>query len=160
MNKAGKFISNLSGEAEYKSFLPSALPPELEMDDEMVSLLVNANKQLYALESISEHIPSIKLFTSMYVRKEALMSSQMEGTQATLEDVLDPLIDKNANLDVSDVVNYIKATEYALERLHSLPLCNRLIRVISVVNDLISAIVNCHSHFFPKLFDCFGSFTK
>lgn len=128
MNKAGKFVSNLSGEAEYKSFLPSALPPELEMDEEMVSLLVNANKQLYALESISAHIPSIKLFTSMYVRKEALMSSQMEGTQATLEDVLDPMIDKNANLDVSDVVNYIKATEYALERLHSLPLCNRLIR--------------------------------
>lgn len=128
MNKAGKFVSNLSGEAEYKSFLPSPLPPELEMDDEMVSLLVNANKQLYALESISAHIPSIKLFTSMYVRKEALMSSQMEGTQATLEDVLDPMIDKNANQDVSDVVNYIKATEFALERLNSLPLCNRLIR--------------------------------
>ena len=128
MNKAGKFVSNLSGEAEYKSFLPSPLPPELEMDDEMVSLLVNANKQLYALESISAHIPSIKLFTSMYVRKEALMSSQMEGTQATLEDVLDPMIDKNANQDVSDVVNYIKATEFALERLKTLPLCNRLIR--------------------------------
>ena len=128
MNKAGKFVSNLSGEAEYKSFLPSALPPKLEMDEEMVSLLVNANKQLYALESISAHIPSIKLFTSMYVRKEALMSSQMEGTQATLEDVLDPMIDKNANQDVSDVVNYIKATEFALERLKTLPLCNRLIR--------------------------------
>ncbi len=75
MNKAGKFVSNLYGEAEYKSFLPSALPPALEMDEEMISLLVNANKQLFALESISAHIPSIKLFTSMYVRKEALMSS-------------------------------------------------------------------------------------
>ena len=128
MNKAGRFVSNLSGEAEYKSFLPSALPPEIVMDEEMVSLLVDANKQLYALESISAHIPSIKLFTSMYVRKEALMSSQMEGTQATLEDVLDPTIDKNANQDVSDVVNYIKATEFALQRLHTLPLCNRLIR--------------------------------
>ncbi len=52
----------------------------------------------------------------------------MEGTQATLEDVLDPMIDKNANQDVSDVVNYIKATEFALERLNTLPLCNRLIR--------------------------------
>ena len=83
MNKAGRFVSNLSGEAEYQSFLPSALPPEIVMDEEMVSLLVDANKQLYALESISAHIPSIKLFTSMYVRKEALMSSQMEGTQAT-----------------------------------------------------------------------------
>ncbi len=127
-NRAGKLVTNLSGEAEYKSFLPSPLPPVVEMDDEMVTLLVDANKQLYALENITAHIPSIKLFTSMYVRKEALMSSQMEGTQATLEDVLDPTIDKNANQDVSDVVNYIKATEYALERLNSLPLCNRLIR--------------------------------
>ena len=128
MNKAGKFVSNLSGEAEYKSFLPSALPPKLDMDEEMASLLVNANRQLYALESISAHIPSIKLFTSMYVRKEALMSSQMEGTQATLEDIFNPAIDRNVNQDVSDVVNYIKATEFALQRLEILPLCNRLIR--------------------------------
>ncbi len=56
------------------------------------------------------------------------MSSQIEGTQTTLEDVLDPTVNKNANLDVSDVVNYIKATEYSIERLKSLPLCNRLIR--------------------------------
>jgi Fic family protein len=64
----------------------------------------------------------------MYVRKEALMSSQIEGTQATLEDVLDPLLDANANRNVADVVNYIKATEYAIHRLDTLPLCNRLIK--------------------------------
>ena len=74
MNKAGKYVSNLSGEYEYKSFLPAALPPKIEMDEEMISLLVEANKQVYALESIAEHIPSMRLFTSMYVRKEALMS--------------------------------------------------------------------------------------
>ncbi len=68
------------------------------------------------------------LFVSMYVRKEALMSSQIEGTQATLEDVLDPLIEKNTNRNVADVVNYIRATEYAIKRLDTLPLCNRLIR--------------------------------
>jgi Fic family protein len=128
MNKSGKYVSNLSGEYEYKSFVPAALPPEIEMDDEMISLLVEANKQIYALESITAHIPSIKLFTSMYVRKEALMSSQIEGTQATLEDVLDPTIDQNTNRDLSDVVNYVKATDFAVERLKTLPLCNRLIR--------------------------------
>ncbi len=128
MNKAGQLVSNLSGELEYKSFRPTQLPPKIEMDEEMVSLLVNANRQLCVLESITPHIPSIKLFISMYVRKEALMSSQIEGTQATLEDVLDPTIDKNANQDVSDVVNYIKATEYAIKRLITLPLSNRLIR--------------------------------
>lgn len=128
MSKSGRYVSNLSGEAEYKSFLPTPLPPSLEIDSEMVSLLVNANKQLFALENMTMHIPSIRLFTSMYVRKEALMSSQMEGTQATLEDVLDPDIDKNANQDLSDVVNYVRATEYAIERLKTLPLCNRLIK--------------------------------
>lgn len=126
--KAGRYVTNLSGEAAYRSFLPSPLPPEIVMDEEMISLLVNANKEIYALEGIAAHIPSIKMFISMYVRKEALMSSQIEGTQATLEDVLDPTVDKNANQNVSDVVNYIKATEYALERLQALPLCNRLIR--------------------------------
>ena len=128
MNKAGKFINNLYGELEYKSFLPNSLPPKIQMDEEMISLLVNANRKLYALESMTKYIPSIKLFTSMYVRKEALLSSQIEGTQATLEDVFNPIIKKNANQDVSDVVNYIKATEYALERLKTLPLCNRLIK--------------------------------
>ena len=64
----------------------------------------------------------------MYVRKEALMSSQIEGAQCTLEDVLDPTVRSNANRDVADVINYIKATDYAINRLQELPLCNRLIR--------------------------------
>ena len=68
------------------------------------------------------------LFVSMYVRKEALLSSQIEGTQCTLDDILNPLMEENTNRNVSDVVNYIKATEFALNRLHSLPLCNRLIK--------------------------------
>ena len=64
----------------------------------------------------------------MYVRKEALMSSQIEGAQATLEDILDPMLDTNTNRNVADVVNYIKATEFAIERLQTLPLCNRIIK--------------------------------
>jgi Fic family protein len=64
----------------------------------------------------------------MYVRKEALMSSQIEGTQATLEDVLDPRLDENANRNVADVINCIKATEFAIGRQKELPLCNRLIK--------------------------------
>ncbi|MCM1268864.1 MAG: Fic family protein [Bacteroidales bacterium] len=129
-NRAGGFRTNLSGEAAYRSFVPSPLPPNppIEMNDEMVQLLVNANKSIAALEGISSRIPNINLFVSMYVRKEALMSSQIEGTQATLEDILDPMIDVNTNRDVADVVNYIKATEYAIGRLASFPLCNRLIK--------------------------------
>lgn len=129
-NRAGCYRTNLSGEAAYKSFVPSPLPPvpAVAMDEMMVKTLVDANKSLAALESIASRIPNIGLFISMYVRKEALMSSQIEGTQATLEDVLDPMIENNTNRNVADVVNYIKATEYAVNRLHTLPLCNRLIR--------------------------------
>lgn len=129
-NRAGKFRTNLSGEAAYKSFVPNPLPPvpEIEMDDDMIRILVAANKSLAVLEGISSRIPNMNLFVSMYVRKEALMSSQIEGTQATLEDVLDPMIETNTNRNVADVVNYIKATEYAIGRLHTLPLCNRLIK--------------------------------
>ena len=128
MSKAGTQISNLSGDAAYKSFRPSPLPPELNIDDEILSCLTGATKTLATLDALATHIPNMNLFVSMYVRKEALLSSQIEGTQATLEDVLDPLIEKNANQNVADVVNYIKATEFALERMNSLPLCNRLLK--------------------------------
>lgn len=129
-NRAGKHKINLSGEAAYKSFVPASLPPvpPIVIDNEMVSLLVKANSQLATLDAITSRIPNMDLFVSMYVRKEALMSSQIEGTQATLEDVLDPMIEANTNRNVADVINYIKATEYAINRLQSLPLCNRLIQ--------------------------------
>ncbi len=128
MSISGEYIENLRGEAEYKSFRPTPLPIKIDMDIEMISLLTDATKSLATLDTLSSYIPNMNLFVSMYVRKEALLSSQIEGTQATLEDVLDPLIEKNANRNVTDVINYIKATEFALERLNTLPLCNRLIK--------------------------------
>lgn len=128
MQRSGEYISNLTGEAMYKSFRPAPLPPVLNMDDEMITQLTSATKALATLDTLSSFIPNMNLFVSMYVRKEALLSSQIEGTQATLEDVLDPLIEKNANQNVADVVNYIKAAEFALERMNTLPLCNRLIK--------------------------------
>lgn len=128
--RAGEYKTNLSGEAAYKSFVPTPLPPNppIELDRGGVSLLVKANQQLTLLEGLATRIPNVSLFVSMYVRKEALMSSQIEGTQATLEDVLDPMLDENANRDVADVVNYIKATDYAIARRRELPLSNRLIK--------------------------------
>lgn len=129
-NRAGYYKTNLSGEMAYQSFMPNALPPDppIEMSEEMIRLLVKANSELAVLESVATRIPNVDLFVSMYIRKEALMSSQIEGTQATLEDVLDPMIDANTNRNVADVVNYIKATEFAVKRLSELPLCNRLIK--------------------------------
>lgn len=135
MNRAGMYRNNLTGEAVYQSFRPNPLPPvpEVEMDEELVKLLIDANKQLAKLDTASQLISNADLFISMYVRKEALISSQIEGTQCTLDDVLDPEVEENANLDVSDVINYVKATQYALNRLKELPLCCRLIREIHEV---------------------------
>ena len=129
-NRAGYYKQNLSGEMAYKSFVPNPLPPvpPIELSEDIVGLLVKANSQLAVLESIAARIPNVELFISMYVRKEALMSSQIEGTQATLEDILDPMLDTNTNRNIADVVNYIKATEFAITRLQTLPLCNRLIK--------------------------------
>ena len=129
-NRAGKTVKNLSGEEAYDSFCPQALPPQpnVEIDTEMRQLLIDAHKKLALLNGLSDRIPNKDLFISMYVRKEALVSSQIEGTQCTLEDVLNPEIDENANADVSDVVNYIRAINFAIIRLENLPLCNRLIR--------------------------------
>lgn len=129
-NRAGAFVSNLTGEMAYQSFRPAPLPPNppIVLSGELVAKLVDANKKLAALDGLSARIPNMDLFVSMYVRKEALLSSQIEGTQCTLDDILNPLMEENTNRNVSDVVNYINATEFALNRLHSLPLCNRLIK--------------------------------
>ena len=129
-NRAGTLVGNLSGEMAYESFRPAPLPPNppIEVSGELLTKLIDANKKIATLEGLSSRIPNMGLFVSMYVRKEALLSSQIEGTQCTLEDILNPLIEANTNRDVSDVVNYIRATEFALERLKTLPLCNRLIK--------------------------------
>ena len=129
-NRAGTLVSNLSGEMAYESFRPTPLPPNppIEISGELLTKLIDANKKIATLEGLSSRIPNMGLFVSMYVRKEALLSSQIEGTQCTLEDILNPLMEDNTNRDVSDVVNYIRATEFALERLKTLPLCNRLIK--------------------------------
>lgn len=128
--RAGTYRANNSGELVYKSFCPSPLPPvpPVEITDTLLKRVVQANKSIAALEGVASRIPDIEMFIYMYVRKEALMSSQIEGTQATLEDILAPDIETNTNHNITDVVNYTKATEYAIERLKTLPLCGRLLR--------------------------------
>ncbi len=130
MNRAGEYVSNLSGEACYRSFRPAPLPPmpPLMLNEDTMQLLINANRKLSELNTVASLIPSTDLFVSMYVRKEALITSQIEGTQCTLEDILDPDLDASVNLEVSDVVRYVDAAQYAIERRKTLPLCNRLLR--------------------------------
>ena len=130
MNRAGQYIKNLSGDAEYSSFRPAPLPPvpPLSPDSDTIQLLIDANRELGALNAAASRIPNVELFVSMCVRKEAVMTSEMEGTQCTLDDIFNPRIDANANQDVEEVVNYVNAALYAIRRMNDLPLCNRLLR--------------------------------
>lgn len=129
MERAGRLVNNLSGELSYMSFKPTPLQEiRVEQDQEMIDLLIKASSKIEALNAISDFVPNKDLFLAMYVRKEALVSSQIEGTQCTLEDSFDLNNEKNTNPDISEVINYIKAVEVAKDQLKGLPLCNRLIK--------------------------------
>jgi Fic family protein len=130
--RAGRLIRQDSG---YRAFIPAPLPPDppLNFDASLVSLLATASTDLGRLDGVSATMPNPNLFVAMYVRREAVLSSQIEGTQSTLDDVLTFEVDPGADslpLDVEVVVNYVKAMNYGLARLDSLPLSLRLIREI------------------------------
>lgn len=128
-NRAGVFMKQSSG---YTSFVPKKLPPDpmVDMDMEMLKLLSDADRKLGRLDGITQILPNPDLFVAMYVKKEAVLSSQIEGTQASLTDVLDIASDSKNNTDIKDVVNYVSAMNYGLTRLQEFPLCLRLIREI------------------------------
>lgn len=142
-NRAGKTVKNFSGESAYFSFYPQPLPPvpAIEIDSEMLSLITGAHEKTAVLNSVSDRVPNKDLFILMYVRKEAILSSQIEGTQCTLDDLLNPEADEFVNADISDVVNYVKAINFSTLRLAELPLCNRLIRETHAV--LMKSVRGC-----------------
>lgn len=130
--RAGQYLERTEG---YAAFVPAPLPPNppIDLDAEMVLLLSNAVESLGRLDGITYVLPNPDLFVAMYIRQEAVLSSQIEGTQSTLEDVLQFEIDETGQeipKDVTEVVNYIKAMKYGLERLQELPVCLRLLREI------------------------------
>jgi len=117
----------------YVAFIPNPLPPEppIFVDDEMFKLLSDADRKLGRLDGITQILPNPDLFVAMYVQKEAVLSSQIEGTQASLIDVLgqeDGNHEKKEHID--EVVNYVHAMKYGLERLSTLPLCLRSLKEI------------------------------
>ena len=130
--RTGQYIEQLEG---YKAFIPSPLPPvpEIVMDQEMWNLLSQADRALGRLDGATDALPNPDLFVFMYVRKEAVLSSQIEGTQASLIDVLEfesKALEPDNPQEVAEVVNYIGAINYGLERLKNLPVSLRLIREI------------------------------
>ncbi len=131
-NRSGRLVQTLSG---YKAFIPANLPPEppIQIDPEMQRLLSDADRKLGRLDGITRVLPNPNLFLAMYVKKEAVLSSQIEGTQASLIDVLggpERTREGKTRRGIEEVVNYVHAMNYGLSRLEELPMSLRLLREI------------------------------
>lgn len=143
--RAGQYLSQPSG---YRAFIPSPLPPlpPLRLEGELQRLLSQADRALGRLDGSVQTLPNPDLFVFMYVRKEAVLSSQIEGTQSSLQD----LLAAEANLlgaesrprDVDEVVNYVRAMKHGLARLGELPVSIRLIREIH--GELLQGVRGSH----------------
>ena len=126
---AGRVIQALGG---YWAFVPAPLPPKLSYDDELVLVLSQADAALNELSELGRHLPNPHLLIAPYIRREAVLSSRIEGTTATLRDLLlDEATDGTGTevpADVGEVRNYVRAMEYGVTRLKELPLSLRLVR--------------------------------
>jgi Fic family protein len=142
--RAGRYQHQPTG---YRAFLPAPLPPDppLVMDDVLSDLLSQADRALGRLDGSVLTLPNTDLFIFMYVRKEAVLSSQIEGTQSSLQDLLAAeasLYDEYRPKDVDEVVNYVKAMKHGLARLSELPVSVRLIREIHA--ELMEGVRGSH----------------
>lgn len=131
MNRSGAYIKQPAG---YKAFIPSSLPPQppVTPQGDLQNLLSKADMSLARLDGLGYILPDAKLFIAMYVKKEALLSTQIEGTQASLENLFE--FERGEKLDnindVTEVVNYIRALDHGIKRLDSFPMSLRLIKEI------------------------------
>jgi Fic family protein len=131
-NRAGHYVSQPAG---YRAFMPAPLPPNPPVDlrGELTALLSQADRALGRLDGSVLTLPNPDLFILMYVRKEAVLSSQIEGTQSSLQDLLAAeaaLYDENRPHDVEEVINYVRAMNLGLKKLDELPVSVRLVRDI------------------------------
>jgi Fic family protein len=130
--RAGKYLTQPHG---YRAFIPESLPPDppIRISGSLQEQLSKADRALGRLDGSILTLPNPDLFVFMYIRKEAVLSSQIEGTESSLQDVLAAearLLNPEQPHDVGEVVNYVHAMNYGLERLDHLPVSTRLIRGI------------------------------
>jgi Fic family protein len=134
---SGRLLKVGADEAAYWVFLPNPLPPALPFDAELVRALSEADRALGELSGLGRTIPNPQLLIRPFVRREAVLSSRIEGTQADIADLyayeagqlplpgVKPALPES---DVREVFNYVRAMEYGLERLNTLPVSLRLMR--------------------------------
>ena len=123
---SGKLVRVTGG---YRAFVPNALPPAIEWDTELVSQVSKADLAVGTLSGLGETLPNPHLLIYPFIRREAVLSSRIEGTQSSLSDLLlfeATQVEKQR--DVKEVQNYVRAMEYGLKRLDELPLSLRFIR--------------------------------
>ncbi len=143
-DRAGRYVRQIGG---YRAFLPAPLPPEppIRLSGELQSLLSRADLALGRLDGSIQTLPNPDLFVYMYVRKEAVLSSQIEGTQSSLQDLLSAeaqIFAAERPRDVDEVVNYVRAMNHGLARLKDLPVSVRLIREIH--GELLAGVRGSH----------------
>jgi Fic family protein len=131
-NRAGRYVRQPEG---YYAFMPAPLPPDLPvaLDESLRTLLAQTDYAVGRLDGAVLTLPNPDLFVFMYVRKEAVLSSQIEGTQSSLQNLLTAearLHDPDAPADVGEVINYVRAMNHGLKRLAELPVSVRLVREI------------------------------
>ena len=134
-HRAGRYIAQPAG---YRAFIPAPLPPDppVALGAGLQALLSRADYALGRLDGALLTLPNPDLFVLMYVRKEAVLSSQIEGTQSSLQDLLAAeaaILDPERPTDVHEVLNYVRAMNHGLARLDELPVSSRLIREIHAV---------------------------
>jgi len=131
----GRSGRNIRQDSGYSAFIPAPLPPRppIALTGTLQTLLSKADRELGRLDGSIQTLPNPDLFVMMYVRKEAVLSSQIEGTQSSLQDLLAAeakVFAVEGSRDVAEVVNYVKAMNYGLNRLEKLPISVRLFREI------------------------------
>jgi len=129
-NSPGRLVPTLGGQLAY---VPNDLPPPLVWTSELVSCISTADRALGRLAGLGQDMPNPHILIRPFLNREAVLSSQIEGTEASIPDVLLFAVDKKIQQnvpDVREVVNCVRALEYGLERVKTLPLSLRLIREV------------------------------
>lgn len=130
----GKVIKTLTG---YYAYIPNPLPPTLTWSNRLISQLAAAERSMTRLEEVGCSFPVPHVVVRPFIRKEAVLSSQIEGTQTTFQELLTyearQLSLFETMPDRHEVLNYVKALDYGLERIKKLPISLRLIRELHAI---------------------------
>jgi Fic family protein len=143
IRKTGKFVRHFRGSESYNVFIPISLPPDppIKFDTELNILMDKANRSLGRLDGVTSRLPNTVLFTQFYIKKEALLSSQIEGTKSTFSDILKIEADRPKEIpnDTQEVLNYIYAIRHGFEELKRSPEPEVTLQLLFDIHKLLLA---------------------